>query len=106
MNVYLQELSDDFKDDYILLVCDNASWHKSKGLIIPLNIEIMHIPPHTPEMNPIEQIWDEIKEKHFSNQIFKSLNEVVDRICEGVKSLQVELILSIIGRGWIGEELK
>ena len=40
----------------IILVCDKAVWHKSKGLDIPDNVEILHIPPYTPEMNPIEQI--------------------------------------------------
>ncbi|TRW27017.1 hypothetical protein FL857_04730 [Criibacterium bergeronii] len=40
----------------ILLICDGASWHKSKGLKIPKNIKIIHIPTYTPEMNPIEQI--------------------------------------------------
>ena len=49
----------------ILLVCDGATWHKSKGLRIPENIEIMHIPPYTPEMNPIEQIWKQIRTMGF-----------------------------------------
>ena len=40
----------------IILVCDKAVWHKSKGLDIPDNVEILHISPYTPEMNPIEQI--------------------------------------------------
>jgi len=59
MNHYLAELSENFKDDYILLVCDNAAWHKSKSLITPHNIELIHIPPYTPQMNPIEnyQSW-------------------------------------------------
>jgi hypothetical protein len=105
MNVYLQELSNDFKDDYILLACDCAGWHKSKELIIPNNIEIIHIPPYTPEMNPQEQVWDEIKEKHFSNQIFSSLTDVVDRLCEAVNTLPNELLQSITYRSWMCEQL-
>ena len=104
MNVFLKEMSNDFKDDYILLICDNASWHKSKGIVLPNNIEIMHIPPYTPEMNPIEQIWDEIKEKYFSNHIFSSIEEVMDRLCDAVKSLHNELVYSITNRSWVGEQ--
>ena len=57
MNLFLHELSMQFPDDFIVLVADKASWHISKGLKIPENIEIIHLPPYTPEMNPIEQIW-------------------------------------------------
>ena len=52
----MQESSKEYEQDMILLICDGASWHKSKWLKIPKNIKIIHIPPYTPEMNPIEQI--------------------------------------------------
>ena len=105
MNHYFKQLSEHFKDDYILLVCDNAAWHKSKGLIIPNNIELIHIPPYTPEMNPIEQIWDEIREKHFANIYFKSLKLVVDTLCLAVQSLTKDTIWSITYRKWMGKYL-
>ena len=55
MNLFLQELSKRFPDDILLLCCDGAAWHKSTALEIPDNIVLFHIPPYTPEMNPIEQ---------------------------------------------------
>ena len=61
MNLFLQELSSQFPEDTILLCCDGAAWHKSRALELPDNIVIFHIPPYTPEMNPIEQIWKEIR---------------------------------------------
>ena len=67
MNVFLEELSQEYSEDYILLVADNASWHRSKGLVIPKNIEIYPLLPYTPELNPIEQIWDDVREKGFKN---------------------------------------
>jgi len=42
MNVFLEQISKEYPNDYILLVADNAPWHKSQGLIIPKNIEIFH----------------------------------------------------------------
>jgi putative transposase len=101
MNYFLKELSETFKDDIILLVCDNASWHKSNALIIPSNIEILHIPPYTPEMNPIEQLWHEIREKGFANQIFESLNKVVERLCKTVNNLTNDTIISVTCRSWL-----
>jgi hypothetical protein len=41
MTHYLCQLSEMYKDDYILLPCDNAAWHKAKGLVIPHNIELI-----------------------------------------------------------------
>lgn len=106
MNIYLKELSTQFIDDYILLICDNAAWHKSSGLIVPNNIEIMHIPPYTPEMNPIEQVWDEIREKHFANQIFNTLEQATGQLCKAVISLLNVTIVSITYRSWMCEQFK
>lgn len=77
-NLFLNELSNRFPNDYILLCQDRASWHRSKTLVIPNNIEPFFIPPATPEMNPLEQIWEELKEKHFDNRFFRTLTKVVD----------------------------
>ena len=101
MNLFLQNLSKEFAEDYILLVCDGARWHDSKSLKIPDNIQLLHIPPYTPEMNPIEQIWEELREKGFRNEVFSSLNQVVDRLCETIAALTKETISSITGRDWI-----
>ncbi|CEZ17349.1 transposase family protein [Streptococcus pneumoniae] len=70
MNVFLEELSQAYPDDYFLLVMDNAIWHKSSILKIPTNIGFAFIPPYTPEMNPIEQVWKEIRKRGFKNKAF------------------------------------
>ncbi len=101
MNLFLESLSRQFPDDYILLVCDGARWHDSNAMIVPNNIEILHIPPYTPEMNPIEQIWEEIREKGFRNECFSSLDQVIDRLCITIQKLSPDTIMSITGRDWI-----
>ena len=101
MNVFLEELSNTFPRDKIILLCDGAAWHKSGSLRIPENIELVFIPPYTPEMNPIEQIWKEIRKRGFKNEVFKSLQKVVDRLCDTICSLSNETIKSITGRDWI-----
>ena len=65
------------------------------------DIVLFHIPPYTPEMNPIEQIWKEIRKRGFRNEVFASLEKVVDRLCDTICSLTPNIIFSITGRDWI-----
>lgn len=91
MNIFLQGLARQFPEDIIVLCCDGAAWHKSRMLDIPDNIVVFHIPPYTPEMNPIEQIWKELRKMGFR----------VDRLCAVICLLSPSLIQSITGRRWI-----
>ena len=101
MGIFLTKLSIAYPDDYILLVADGASWHKAKDLAIPENIELFFLPPATPEMNPIEQVWKEIRKRGFRNEIFQTLDKVIDRLCDTIHSLSPTDINSITGRKWI-----
>ena len=101
MNIFLNHLSNSYPNDRIVLVCDGAAWHKAKALEIPQNIRLVFIPPYTPEMNPIEQIWKEIRKCGFKNEIFSTLEKVVDRLCETICSISSDTIKSITGRDWI-----
>ena len=100
-NAFLKGLSAQYPDDEILLICDGAAWHKSRTLIVPHNIHLFHIPPYTPEMNPIEQIWREIRTRGFCNEVFRTLNDVLERLCQTIVSLSHDTIRSISGRQWI-----
>jgi len=102
MQLFLDELSKEYLDDYTLLATDGARWHKSQSLKIPDNIKLIFIPPYTPEMNPIEQIWKELR-KSFKNECFKTLDDVVNRLCEAINLLTLNIVKSITGRQWILE---
>ena len=101
MNYFLDDLSKQYPDDVILLCCDGAAWHKAAALKIPDNIYLFFIPPYTPEMNPIEQIWKELRKMGFRNEVFATLEKVVDRLCDTINSLDAETIHSITARSWI-----
>lgn len=101
MNVFLEHISNSYPDDIIVLVCDGASWHKSKSLKVPKNVYLLHIPPYTPEMNPIEQIWREIRTQGFKNEVFATLDKVVERLCKTIQNLSPQTIKSITARDWI-----
>jgi len=103
MNLFLKELSKQFSDNITLLCCDGAAWHKSKALEVPENIVLFYIPPYTPEMNPIEQIWKEIRKRGFYNEVFPTLENVVSRLCDTIGSLSHNVVSSITLRRWIIE---
>ena len=96
MNVFLNHLSTSYPNDIIILVCDGAAWHKAKALIVPENIRLVFIPPYTPEMNPIEQILKEIRKRGFRNEIFQTLNKVVERLCSTIQSISSETITVLL----------
>jgi len=101
MNLFLDGLSKQYPDDIIIIVCDGASWHRSGALVIPENIPLFYLPPATPEMNPIEQIWKEISKRGFRNEFFQTLEKVVDRLCDAMRSLSINTVKSITDRDWI-----
>ena len=101
MNIFLKELSKQYPEDVILLCCDGAAWHKSETLQVPDNIVLFYIPPYTPEMNPIEQIWKELRARGFHNEIFQTLADVVDRLGNTICDLTADAIRSITCRDWI-----
>jgi len=68
-------------------------------------MELMHIPAYTPEMNPTEQVWDEVKEKDFKNQFFDTLKKVTEQLCKSFADIPRDLIQSLCGRDWINAML-
>jgi len=103
MSIFLSEVSSRHQNEYIVMFTDQAGWHTSKGLKIPWNRELAFLPPYSPELNPQEQIWDELREKFFANKVFKSLNAVMDNAVNALQALErlPDKIKSISGWDWI-----
>ena len=80
---------------------EGAQTYVDNKLHIPENIELFYIPPYTPEMNPIEQIWKELRITGFRNEVFATLEKVVDRLCDTICTLTSDTIKSITRRSWI-----
>jgi hypothetical protein len=97
MYYFLKTISQTFHDDQIVLVCDSASWHKNAE-IVPFNMTIVNLPTGAPEMNPMEQIWREIRTRGFANLIMPSLAAVLMCLNNTVRLLSPETVTSITGR--------
>jgi transposase len=100
LNEYLKQLSKRFKKEKIVLVMDNASFHKSKKLNIPKNINIEYLPPYSPELNPQERRFEDIK-KFLKNRVFNSLEELQSKVTEILFSYTKEQIKSLVSYNYI-----
>jgi transposase len=87
MKLFLEQVSQTFPKHFIVMQVDQAGWHRSHELVIPSNIRLIEQPAHSPEVNPVEHIWDELREKYFHNHIFPSLDALIDVLCEGLIDL-------------------
>jgi transposase len=80
MNEFLQQLSSHYNNYRIILILDKAGWHISHTLKIADNIKLLYLNPYSPEQNPVELLWREIRRKYFHNVIFQSLDEVETKL--------------------------
>jgi len=90
MSIFLEKLSEHYSQNRIIMVMDNASWHSTKSMLGIQNIKPLFLPPRAPELNPVECIWHHIKERHFSNRVFKSIEEVEQRLVIALVELNQE----------------
>jgi transposase len=67
-----------------LLVLDGAPNHRSSELVLPDNITLLCLPPYSPELNPKENLWDEIREKIFKNYARKSMDAVRAKLKQAI----------------------
>jgi transposase len=95
--IFLDILAKKFSRQYILLLVDGAPNHHCDDLVIPANIMLRFLPPYSPELNPQENLWDEIREKIFKNYALKSMDEVCDKLVEAALYIErnPELVKSI-----------
>lgn len=103
MNLFLQELSNRYPDEHIGLVLDGAASHRAKTLQVPDNISIIPLPPYSPELNPVENFWKELKKEGFYNKSFDSITAVEDQLEKMLKHFQdnPKLVQSVVGYDWI-----
>ncbi|MUL39388.1 transposase [Gloeocapsopsis dulcis] len=87
MNLFLSQISQELADYFVILQLDKASWHRSNGLKVPENIRLIFQPAHTPELMPVEHIFPDVRENHFYNQVFATLGQVEDVLCQGLVEL-------------------
>ena len=82
MNLHLVEIAATVAPGaHAVLLVDQAGWHLSTELVVPPNITIMALPPKCPELNPVENVWQFLRDNWLSNRVFKSYDDLVDHCC-------------------------
>lgn len=66
---------------------DKAGWHRSQELEVPNNILIQHLPPYSPELNPVELLWLEVRRKHMNNEFYNNMDDVQNKLIKVLKQL-------------------
>ena len=103
MNVFLDEITKRYPDELIVMVLDGAGWHRSGTLAVPDNMALLPLPPYAPELNPVELLWAELREKSFHNRVFNSLDAVEDQLCEALRTLENDRqrVGRLVGSTWL-----
>ena len=82
MALHLEEISLAVAPEaHALVLLDQAGWHVSKKLPVPGNITLVPLPPKSPELNPVENIWQFMRDNWLSNRVFKSYDDILDHCC-------------------------
>jgi transposase len=103
MSLFLAEVSKRYRNEFILMVLDGAGWHRAGDLVVPVNMRLQALPARSPELNPAEHLWEELREKWLGNRLFASQKAVEQQVARGLAALEqdVEKIASLTGFDWI-----
>lgn len=112
LGIFLAQFSQEYQNEVHVIQLDNAPVHTAKKLIIPDNIILLFQPPYCPELNPIERVWQYIKQK-LKNLFFTSLDAVKDKVAKILiaklfrrkHSLSEDIIHSLTGWQYILDAL-
>jgi len=103
MSLHLAEISRAVAPGaHAVVMLDQAGWHISAKLETPDNITLLPLPPRSPELNPVENVWQFLRDNWLSNRVFNSYDDILDHCCEAWNQLidQPWKIMSIGLRQW------
>ena len=102
--VYLPEFARAYPEDLHIIQLDNGPLHTAKKLKLPPNIVLLFQPAHSPELNPIERLWEHLKGQ-LRWQVFKDLQHLQERVSELLNNLELDVITSLTGWAYILDSL-
>jgi transposase len=88
------------EDEHAIMVLDNAGWHVARSLKVPPNLTLLFLPPYSPELNPVERLWQWLKSHQLSNQVFQDYTHLLQATDGAWLTLDPERIKSICSCSW------
>lgn len=108
MNSFLIETTTRFPRRYCILFLNGAGAHIAHDLSVPQDMHLEFLPPYSPELNPVEPLWDYVREHYFANRVFPTIARVERRLCDAFRNLDSDpnLVRSIAEFDWISAAIK
>ena len=103
MQMHLDEISRNVTAKaHAVVLMDRAGWHKTDKLKLPKNLTIILLPSRSPELNPVENVWQYLRQNWLSNRVFEDYDAILEAGCEAWNRLiaQPQTIRSIGMRDW------
>ena len=102
MNAHLRMISQQVGPQrHVVLVLDNAGWHVAHALRVPDNLTLLFLPPYSPELNPVERVWDWLRSHHLSNRVFADYDDLFDQTRDSWNRLDQARLRSITATDWL-----
>ena len=90
-------------DERVVLVMDGAGWHKAKALRVPTGITILHLPPYSPELNPVENLWHYMRSHYLSNRAYKDYDALFDAGTDAYRRLTPAVLRTVCACPYLTE---
>jgi transposase len=103
MQMHLEEISEIVAAKaHAVVLMDRAGWHRADKLKVPENLTIILLPSRSPELNPVENIWQYLRQNWLSNRVFEDYDAIIEAGCQAWNKLidQPQTIMSIGIRDW------
>jgi len=103
MQLHLEEISRTVaRGAHAVLLLDRAGWHTTGRLVVPRNLTLIFLPSRAPELNPVENVWQYLRQTWLANRVFDTYEAIVEAACEAWRKLlaQPATIRSIGQRDW------
>jgi transposase len=79
INAFFEELATQIPDGvHVILLWDQAGFHTSGELRVPPNVTPLYLPPYSPELNPMENLWHYLRSHYWSNRVYESYDALLD----------------------------
>jgi transposase len=95
MNIFFEELSREYPNREIIIALDQEGWHKAKDLTLPDTITLLFLPSYSPELNPIERLWQWLRKEVTHNALFYTLEDMMDALEHEIRCLTADRLAQL-----------
>ena len=107
VNLFLEQFARELPAGvHAVLIWDGAGFHSGEGLVVPANVSLIQLPPYSPELNPVENLWHYLRSHHWSNRLYRDYDALqaeavrsLDAVREDTETLKTVCNAPYVSRG-------